>query len=184
MERWYEGWRGTGTCKRSGEASERFQRSLKRLNMAAVEASHHEEQGKEGLIMLSSSRIRLYRWLARIVGRSVWSNMQLMRFNQHCPRSEIDWIPSASGLSLSYCAPGRSTVYTQAIVHRGSRATETKGRNGSTTDQGQKCLISSVTARAERKRGRAKEAAQITLRGSKDRKGLAGSRDSGGGGAR
>ncbi|KAJ5277592.1 hypothetical protein N7524_003745 [Penicillium chrysogenum] len=73
--------------------------------MAAVEASHHEEQGKEGLIMLSSSRRRLYRWLVRIVGRSVRSNMQLMRFNQHSPRSEIDWTPSATRLSLSYWAP-------------------------------------------------------------------------------
>ena len=105
MERRYEGSTGTEACKRSGENGERFQRSLKRLNMAAVEASHQEEQGKEELTMLSSFRRRLYRWLARIVGRSVRSSMQLMRFNQHSPRSEIDWTPSATRLSLSYCAP-------------------------------------------------------------------------------
>ncbi|KOS36804.1 hypothetical protein ACN38_g12432 [Penicillium nordicum] len=81
MERWYEGPRGTEACKRFREVGERFQRSLKRLNMAAMEASDHEEQGKEGLIILSSSRRRLYRWLAQIVGRSVRSNMQLMYFN-------------------------------------------------------------------------------------------------------
>ena len=87
MERWYEGSRGTEACKRSREVGERFQRSLKRLNMAAVEASHYEEQGKEGLFMLSSSLRHLYRWLARVLGRSVRSNLQLLRFNQHSPRS-------------------------------------------------------------------------------------------------
>ncbi|KAJ5259674.1 hypothetical protein N7524_008736 [Penicillium chrysogenum] len=104
MERWYEGSSGTEACKRSGEVGEQFQRSLKRLNMAAVEASHHEEQGKEG-IMLSSFRRRLYRWLTQIAGRSVRSNTQLMRFNQHSPRSEIDWTPLATRLSLSYWVP-------------------------------------------------------------------------------
>lgn len=71
--------------------------------MAAVEASHYEEQGKEG-IMLSSFSRRLYRWLTRIAGRSVRSNMQLMRFNRHSPRFEIDWTPSATRLSVSYWA--------------------------------------------------------------------------------
>ncbi|KAJ5993180.1 hypothetical protein N7451_008904 [Penicillium sp. IBT 35674x] len=100
---------GLGMKSSKGRSATQFNKLLKRLNMAAVEASYQE---KENLVMLTSSQNRLYRWLALISRRSVRSNRRLMHFDRDSLRSEIDCTPPAkvfSALTLEWALISGST---------------------------------------------------------------------------